>query len=251
LLTAEKECAALLHEMHQLRRLSAIPLLNLINNHQSILKLIGSESDKEALFYLLDNSGINNQDELLQHALSTKLPGPTQQVYFDKLLQAFWFKDYEEAADYAVKYDKTHQGMRFTDPFRTFYQCISAFRLARLEDGKTREWIAIGKNALSNYQTWVKYSTWNWENKMLLLEAQSHSCEGELEMAKSKFQASVESAKKHQFVNEEGLARELLGMFYEENGNEEEANLQYAHARACYQKWGAFALADRLNNTES
>lgn len=86
---------------------------------------------------------------------------------------------------------------------------------------------------------------------MLLLEAELHSCQGEMEMAKSKFQESIDSAQKHRFIHEEGLARELFGMFYNENGKKEEAKLQYAHARACYQKWGAFALADRLYDSEN
>jgi hypothetical protein len=249
LLTAEKECAALLHEMHQLRQVNA--LLSLISNHLSILKFIKSDHDseqqlKEPPFHLLGNSDINNEDGLLHHALSNRLVGAAQQCYFDRLMHAFWSKNYEEAAAYAEKYRESQQTIRFPDLFQTFYQGISAFHLARLQDDKSREWKAIGKKALSKYQTWVKYSDWNWENKMLLLEAESHACEGEDEMAKSKFQASVDSAQKHRFVHEEGLAREMFGMYFEENGNRAEAMQHYAHARSCYQKWGAFALADRL-----
>jgi tetratricopeptide (TPR) repeat protein len=249
LLTAEKECAALLHEMHQLRQVNT--LLQMISNHLSILKLIGSDVESkqqlnEPLFHLLDNSDINNQDGLLHHALSNRLVGSAQQCYFDRLMHAFWSKNYIEAAEYAEKYRECHQMTIFPDLFQTFYQGISAFHLARLQDDKSRKWKAIGKNALSKYQTWVKYSDWNWENKMLLLEAESHACEGEVEMARSKYQASVDSAQKHRFVHEEGLAREMFGMYYEESGNKEEAMQQYAHARSCYQKWGAFALADRL-----
>jgi hypothetical protein len=248
LITAEKECAALLYEMHQLRQLTA--LLPMISNHLSILKLIGSNHDPEhqlkPLFHLLGNNEINNEDGLLHHALSNRLVGSAQQCYFDRLMHAFWSKNFEEAAEYAEKYRECHQMIIFPDLFQTFYQGISAFHLARLQDDKSREWKAIGKNALSKYQTWVKYSDWNWENKMLLLEAELHACEGEVEMAVSKFQASIDSAQKHRFIHEEGLARELFGMFYEENGNKEDAMQQYAHARSCYQKWGAFALADRL-----
>eukprot|EP00984_Skeletonema_dohrnii_P020820 scaffold10231_cov140-Skeletonema_dohrnii-CCMP3373.AAC.1 len=244
--TAQKECAALLHEMHQLRQMNA--LIGMISNHMSILKLIGSNYDsEELLFHLLGNSEINSLDELLQFCKSNRLVGPTQQCYFDRLMLAFWSKKYEEAAQYAEKYSECHQTRRFPDLFQTFYQGITAFRLVRLKDDKIREWADVGKNALSKYQTWVNYSDWNWENKMLLLEAELHACIGELEIAKSKFQASIDSAQKHRFVHEEGLASELFGMFYDENGNKEEAMQQYSHARSCYQKWGAFALADRLN----
>ena len=244
LLTSEKECAALIHDIHQLRQLPAV--LSMISNHVSILTLIGSNCDSEhklnkPLFYLLN---VNSHDGLLQHALSSRLVGPLQQCYFDRLHNAFWLGNYKEAAEYADKYDKCEQKVsKFPDLYKTFYQGISAFRLARL-DGTS--WKETGKIALSQYQTWVKYSEWNWENKMLLLEAELNSSEGELEVAKCKYQESVESAQKHKFVNEEGLARELSGMFYEENGNKEEAMKQFQYARACYEKWGAFALADRL-----
>jgi len=249
LLTAEKECAALLHGMYQIRKMNA--LLPMISNHLSILKLIGSNYDSEQqlnepLFHLLGNSEINSQDGLLKHALSKRLGGLAQQCYFDRLLLAFWSKNYGEAAHYAEKYRECHQMRHFPDMFQTFYLGISAFHLARLEDCKSREWEIVGKDALLKYQTWVNYSDWNWENKMLLLEAESYACEGELEKAKFKFRASIDSAQKHRFVHEAGLASELLGMLYEENGNEEKAMQQYAHARSCYQNWGAFALADRL-----
>lgn len=200
------------------------------------------------MFYLLGNNKINSQNELLQHALLSQLVGPAQQCYFDRLIQAFWFKKFSEAAQYAEKYQECqcHQTRRFPDMFQTLYLGVSAFRLARLEDDKAREWVGLGKKALSKYQTWVKHSEWNWQNKMQLLEAELHACEGEMEIAKFKFQASIDSARKHRFVHEEGLASELFGMLLEENGNVEEAKQQYALARSCYRKWGAFALADRL-----
>ena len=249
LLTAEKEYAALLHEIHQHRQMN--PLLPMISNHLSILKLIGSNYDSKQqlnkpLFHLLGNTEIDSEDGLLQHALSSQLLGPAQQCYFDRLTLAFWSRNYSEAVQYAEKYTEYHQGVRIADLFHAFYQGVSAFRLARLEDGKAGEWVDVGNDAVSQYQTWVKYSDWNWENKLLLLEAESHACEGELEMAKCKFRASIDSAQRHRFVHEEGLASELLGTFLDENGEVEEAKQHYAHARSCYQKWGAFALADRL-----
>jgi len=199
--------------MHQLRQVNA--LLPMISNHLTILKFIGSNHGSEQqlnepLFHLLGNNEINNEDGLLHHALSNRLVGVAQQCYFDRLMHAFWSKNFEEAAEYAEKYSECHQTLRFPDLFQTLYQGIAAFHLARLEDDKTREWKAIGKNAVSKYQTWVKHSDWNWENKMLLLEAELHTCEGEVEMAKSKFQASIDSAHKHRFIHEEGLARELV-----------------------------------------
>ena len=250
LLTAEKECAALLHEMYQLRQMT--PLLALISYHINILKLIGCNIDSQQqpnkpLFHLLGKNEIDSEDGLLQYALSNQLVGPAQNCYFDRLMLAFFFREYSEAVQYAEKYSRCHQSPRIADLFQTFYQGVSAFRLARLEDDKAEEWKGVGNNAISQYQTWVKYSEWNWENKLLLLEAELHVCDGELEMAKSKFKASIDSARRHRFVHEEGLASELLGTFLDESGEEaEESKRQFAHARSCYQKWGAFALADRL-----
>ncbi len=249
LLTAEKECAALLFEVHQIRLINA--LLPMISNHLCILKLIGGNCEpeqqlNEPLFHLLGNSEINSLDGLLQHAQSNQLGGFAQQCYFDRLMLSFWSRNYGEAANYAEKYSEFHQMRHFPDVFQTLYQGISAFHLARTEDGNGKDWEAVGRNALTKYQDWVHYSDWNWQNKLLLLEAEAYACEGEMELAKSKFQASIDSARKHRFVHEEGLACELLGMLYEESGNKEEAIQQFKNARACYQKWGAFALADRL-----
>ena len=248
LLTAEKECAALVYEMHQLRQMHT--LLPMISNHLTLIKLIGSNHESEhqiskPLFHLL-NCKINDEDGLLKHALSNRQIGAVQHCYLDRLMSAFWSRNYLEAAQYAEKFSTCKQVLHFPDLFQTFYQGISAFRLARLGGDKAREWEDIGEEALSKYQAWVSHSEWNWENKMLLLEAESYACRGEVEIAIAKFQASIQSANKHRFVHEEGLARELLGLFYEENDDEEEALCQYVHARSCYLKWGAFSLADRL-----
>lgn len=251
LLTSEKECAALILELHKLRQ--ELALQPMISNHLSILKLIGSNGDSEhklnqPFFHLLKDDEINDDESLLQNALSNQLLGPVQQCYFDRLHNAFWFGNYKEAAEYAEKYEKCLSTFRFLDIYKTLYLGLAAFRLSRFDGDKTSDWKAIGKNALSTYQAWVKYSEWNWENKMLLLEAELYASEGEVELAKSKFEASIDSSQQHRFINEEGLARELSGRFYEENGNEEEAAKQYAYARECYKSWGAFALADRLRS---
>lgn len=250
LLTSEKECAALILELHKLRQ--ELTLQPMISNHLSILNLIGSNGDSEhtlnrPFFHLLKDDEINNDESLLQNALSNQLLGPLQQCYFDRLHNAFWSGNYKEAAEYAEKYGKCIATFRFLDIYQTLYLGLAAFRLSRFDGDKTT-WKEIGKNALSTYQTWVKYSEWNWENKMLLLEAEFYASGGEVELAKAKFEASVDSARKHRFINEEGLARELSGRFYEENGNKEEAAKQYAYASECYKSWGAFALADRLRS---
>ena len=235
LLTSEKECAALILELHKLRQ--ELALQPMISNHLSILKLIGSNGDSEhklnqPFFHLLKDDEINDDESLIQNALSNQLVGPLQQCYFDRLHNAFWSGNYKLAAEYAEKYETCISTFRFLDIYKTLYLGLAAFRLSRFDEDKTSNWKkAIGKNALSTYQAWVKYSEWNWENKMLLLEAEFYASEGKVELAKAKFEASVDSAQKHRFINEEGLARELSGRFYEDNGNEEEAAKQYAYAR--------------------
>lgn len=50
---------------------------------------------------------------------------------------------------------------------------------------------------------------WLRENKRLLIEAENHHLNGDLDDAKQKYLLSIGSAKKHKFVHEEGLGKAL------------------------------------------
>ena len=145
----------------------------------------------------------------------------------------------------AAKYDNS-KFMGVADVEHVFYEGLIAFRLFRSGDEAKLE---VGKAAVSSFKAWVSHSTWNWENKLLLLEAEMLSCKQDVAGAEAKYQAAIESAKQHKFVHEEGLANELFAGFHAANGDTDRAKSHLSEARACYEKWGATAVVERLDRT--
>lgn len=71
-----------------------------------------------------------------------------------------------------------------------------------------------------------------------------------MEEAEEKYQAAIESARRHRFVHEEGLANELFADFLTSCGKTDQAKLFLTRARACYETWGAVAVVARLDGID-
>jgi len=226
-------------------------LLTNSSHHHILLKLIGEAGVEHNPFGTLGeafNELINSEDDILQYALSTGKTGVVQGVRFNKLFLAYWFKEYREAAEVAELYASCLM-MPLIDIQFSFYSGLTAYHFARYLPNEPR-WVAIGGKALSSFKYWKSHSTWNWENKFFLLEAECHFSKGETEKARLNYRLAIESARKHKFVHEEGLANELCSTFHATIGNADKAKSHISEARACYQKWGAYALIDQLDSLE-
>mmetsp|Transcript_32788 Transcript_32788/g.69847 ORF Transcript_32788/g.69847 Transcript_32788/m.69847 type:complete len:207 (-) Transcript_32788:240-860(-) len=192
---------------------------------------------------------VDNEDELLNQALSSGKLLLSQAIYIERLFVAFFLKRYDEAAQYAGKCMDQHPSI-LKGACHTFYKGLTALHFARRSSNdESDKWFTIGEKALTSFHTWLKHSTWNWENKLLLLEAEWHFSKGEMKRAEEKYVLSIRSARRHRFVHEEGLANELFSVFYITNMDVEKWNSHISEARACYEKWGAFALVELLDST--
>ena len=95
----------------------------------------------------------------------------------------------------------------------------------------------------------VSHSEWNFENKHLLLQAECLYTQGDTENAAESYEASIQSAKKHKFINEQALACELAGYFYKEQGDESKAMFMFKQAYIAYTQWGAAGKAKMLRES--
>ena len=141
--------------------------------------------------------------------------------------------------------------MPLIDAQHSFYEGLTAYHFARQHPNENDEWMNLGERAICDYRMLASHSTWNWENKLFLLEAERHVCKGELDEAESKYIAAIESAHNHRFVHEAGLANELLSAFFTKNAKFDKAKHHLSEARACYEKWGAYAILDRLSPSDA
>lgn len=192
------------------------------------------------------NGDITNEDELLERGISTGKRTLVQYIYLFKLLLAYWFAKYDEAAQMADLYGMHH--MRFLDIYHVFYEGLTSFQMARKRNSDEETWIARGEQAVSTFQTWVGHSNWNFENKFLLLCAELQFVKGNHDAAEENYKSSIMSAQNHRFLHEEGLAMELLGFFYCKVGKIEDSKKMLENARERYEKWGATAIVTRLDS---
>lgn len=135
----------------------------------------------------------------------------------------------------------------FIDSLHVFYEGISLLHCARCNPNEPQYMEIVEKRALPSFRRWAQHSLWNFENRLFLLEAQWYFAKGEMQQAEEKFKAAIESARKHRFVHEEGLANELCADFYTATGHPDKSKVHLAEARACYKLWGAQAILDRLD----
>lgn len=203
-----------------------------------IIELTGSPTIP---FSLMPGLNIMTEEEYMQRLLTEGKSASVQGGYFNYLFLDFWFKRYEDAAVWAEKYRSRGQ-RRFLDIYHSFYEGLNAFQLAR--ESHDKNWIEIGECAIASFQKWMKHSVWNFENKLLLLQAELNFLQGLKDDAIDTYQASIKSAQDHRFVHEQGLAIELLGSLYRHYGDEVQAKLQLTGARKCYKQWGAHGIIE-------
>ena len=94
----------------------------------------------------------------------------------------------------------------------------------------------------------LAYSEWNFKNKQLLLKAEFNYSMKNSSMAAICYEASIKAANKHKFIHEEALANELAGIFYLEDGKRQKSLSCFEQSTACYEAWGAFAVARRVKS---
>ena len=189
-----------------------------------------------------------SEDEILTDANS----GPSALAH-GKLLhltRAFLFRRVSDASsniDISGPVDKSYHQLNPQFLMGYFFEGLTSFLLARRSSGDTStKWIDRGDSMLTRMRSWSEHSKWNWENEMLLLEAESMYTKGEFDRAESLFDSAIRSAHEHKFIHEEAIASELAGMFYQEIGNHQKSYLYLAHSHKCYEKWGAQAVARRV-----
>ena len=61
------------------------------------------------------------------------------------------------------------------------------------------------------------------------------------------YEQAIRSARENAFTQNEGIANEVAGRFYLNRGFETIGHIYLQSARRCYQRWGAKAKVERLD----
>ena len=97
--------------------------------------------------------------------------------------------------------------------FGIFVEGLASFLLARqTKDSERTRWIEKGENVLTKIRYWSEHSSWNWEDKMVLLEAEKMYTMGNFDQAALLYERAIRLAHDHKFMNDEAIASELAGI---------------------------------------
>lgn len=130
--------------------------------------------------------------------------------------------------------------------FVHYFRGLMAFQ--RFRDGEGEDWLDEGNKVVKKMEVWVHCSTVNFQNKLLLLAAEQHAAQCNIQAAKAAYEASVHFARSNGLVHEQGLACELYGKFLASIIEVAEGAFWMKCAHACYIQWGALAKARKLWN---
>eukprot|EP00985_Skeletonema_marinoi_P022094 scaffold13905_cov119-Skeletonema_marinoi.AAC.1 len=218
-------------------------ILQTLPLYRTVLAMIGNVDDVPII--LGSRSDIETEKERKMCETNLHL---LKVVHFNKLYVGFMFRRYDEVKQLAVAYDAIaslpFNTILISHSMHVFYGGLINFWIAR----KTMDviWFDRGERAIEKMRSYADCSTWNFQNKLLLLQAEQCFYLEDIESAKRCYDAAILSAKEHKFVHEEALACELAGHFMLESGEGHAALPYFLLAQKKYHEWGAYAKEESL-----
>ncbi len=161
-------------------------------------------------------------------------------------LQSFWAGNYEIAESHLrdISSLPSAKQPKLTTIYLTFFSGILAFH--RYRKSQAEEDLRVGTDSICKFECWLKFSRSNFENKLLLLNAEQTSLI-DVEEAKKHYEASIKSARNNGRVHEQGLAFELMGKSFGNVANKSAFAMEcFKKAQICYLQWGAMKAAASL-----
>ena len=173
-----------------------------------------------------------------------------------KMMRSFIFRELDDAKNIVTDCFKLLQAneghglvVHLATAYREFYSGLIAFHWFR--ETLDRYWINIGNSAMAKMESWSSQCSWNFSNKLILLQAESHYALGEIQIAAEKYSQAIESARKHRFVHEEAVACELASIFHQkEMSDQDMSSTLMKRSIECYKTWGAQKKVDALQNAQ-
>ena len=223
-------------------------LMKRLNHYQALSHLVIIERHLQSLMGPSWEGVHHNAEEEEEEEVEGTNP---HTIFFSivyGLINNFMFRRYDASKSFLQRFlahNRVDWTLMFLQSDVTFIFGLTAFWMNRLS--KEQSWMKAGVKAREAMREWTKSSTWNFEHKLLLLDAEKNFCDGNFKQAKILYDKAIKSAKEHRFVNNEALACELAGYFYLELGEKDTANDYFVKAHERYLVWGALGKAAALN----
>ncbi len=164
------------------------------------------------------------------------------------LARAVYFRHYDgislEECNILNQISKAHAIFRPTFIDGIFFSGLISFYIHR--ETKEYQWMKLGVESLASIKYWSALNCWNFEGKVLMLEAEEQFALGNVDDASRLYDAAMGSSRAHRFIHDEALATDLAGMFYHSTKKFQKSLLFLCRAAFLYREWGACAVADRV-----
>jgi PAS domain S-box-containing protein len=137
----------------------------------------------------------------------------------------------------AVSIEATHR----------FFHALTLVALAPRASAVDKEKHAvILADTTRRFDTWAAECPENFGARSSMLLAEMARMEGRDLDALRLYEAAIQSARANRCIQDEALALELSGQFYEARGLETAARAHFQDARRCYARWGAHGKVEQL-----
>jgi len=167
----------------------------------------------------------------------------SESLTFHGVIQTFWFGHYDRCIFYAEKSSASPDMSQLKSIMTLFYGALSCFHCSKRGQKKHMH---LASQAVNVIREKAKESSWNYQNKIHLLQAQFFSANGERDNAKASFEAAITAARKSKFPHEEGLACEYSALHCIKNGENKDGLELLEKAKDCYKKWGSQVKVDAI-----
>ncbi len=208
----------------------------------SVALIEGEDSCERACF-----SGIPTEKEIETMSMERKQELVSFGLQTHRLMRTFLFRQYDKMPRlYGILENLMDNKIPLLSLFivGVFYEGLTSFFMAR----KTRDetWVTRGDAALRFLQQWCKLSEWNFENKVLLLQAEKVYTQGDLDAAEEYYKTATISAQRHKFIHEEAISHELAGLLFFDKKQYKQSLQSLTNSFRCFKQWGANAVAKRV-----
>lgn len=129
---------------------------------------------------------------------------------------------------------------------QAFYAGLSSYHIYR--DTRDHAWLERARKRKEDIKLWAEQgSSHNFQQKLLLLEAEDHYCSSCFDAAREAYQHAIVSARTHAFINDEALACELAAKFFLDTNDLLNSLEHFRLAKEKYKTWGALAKAKLIS----
>ena len=171
---------------------------------------------------------------------------------FYSLILCYLFGEIHQAAAGAKLAEKNLKSLASSINLPLFYFYDSLVKLALYPEGSSyhkKSWLSRVKANQKKMKKWADIAPTNFLHKYYLVEAELNRVLGRDQEAIAQYDKAIELAKANEYINEEAIANELTAKFYLSKDKSKIASLYMQEARYCYQKWGAIAKINHLDQT--